>query len=78
MLRHSKMGVLLTMLAGLVVLGPGCGKPCDELADWTCERTGEGSEACLAIKEKADKAGSEDQRSCRKAREMVETLSKNR
>lgn len=69
-------------LGAALVLGvlwlTGCSKPCGELADHACERAGEGSETCLAIREKASKASSEDQRACRKALDMVETLGKNK
>lgn len=69
---------VLILAVALAASAVGCSKPCDELAANACERAGESSETCQTIKEKATKASSEDQRACKKALDMVETLSKNK
>jgi hypothetical protein len=56
----------------------GCAKPCDELAELGCERAGDDSEHCAKLREQASKAGTEEQRSCRRAVLLVDTLGKNR
>lgn len=77
-MRSGVRWSLLVLAFALAVPTAGCGKPCDELADNACERAGEGSETCQTIRDKASKASSEDQRACKKALDMVETLSKNK
>lgn len=74
----ARAGRWALMLGALTLAAPGCGKPCEDLADHACERAGEGSETCLTIRDKAGKASSEDQRACRKALDMVVTLGKNK
>jgi hypothetical protein len=64
--------VALLALASLAAAG--CGNPCDELADLTCQAGGEGSQECLSVRDKAAKASSEDKEACGQALTLVGNL----
>lgn len=60
-------------LAGLLALAlPGCGNPCDALAEATCESVGEDAPRCQEARKRADGAGNAERAVCRKALEIFE------
>ncbi|NUN13014.1 MAG: hypothetical protein HUU55_05195 [Myxococcales bacterium] len=69
---------MIVVLSITTLLGFACAKPCNELRDLGCERTGEASAQCAELKEMAEKATMEDARACTRALEVVNSLSKNK
>lgn len=59
-------------LSGLVA--SGCGNPCEELAEITCQAGGEGSQECQNVRNKAAKASAEDKDACGQALELIGSL----
>ncbi|MBM4394805.1 MAG: hypothetical protein FJ087_03835 [Deltaproteobacteria bacterium] len=74
MRRALPIVVFLAIQAALVLLGTGCSRPCDRLADRTCGRHGAATQACLDVKNLAARSGDEDQAHCREALAILEAL----
>lgn len=64
----------VTLLALASLAASGCGNPCEELADLTCQAGGEGSQECLTVRDKAAKASAEDKEACGQALTLVGNL----
>jgi hypothetical protein len=71
-------GRLLALLLWALVACAGCAGPCDELAEVGCAHAGETSEACAALRERAERVSTDDKRACSVALALVETLEKAR
>lgn len=56
----------------------GCGSPCEDLAAAACERAGTDSDHCKKMRAQAESPSVDEQRSCRRALRLVDTLSKNK
>jgi len=63
---------LVWLLLVLVLASVGCTRPCDRLAERTCERRGASSQECLEMKNLAGRSGDEDQAHCREALSILE------
>ena len=79
MMRGKKSRVLVGLLTvGWLAIAMGCSKPCDDLAERVCEKSGGQSDECTKASAQASEANTDDQRACGRVMDMVETLSRHK
>ena len=70
--RHARSFLAGALLFVGVSGATGCGNPCGTLADKTCEKVGEEAPLCKEARKRADSAGSDERKTCRRALELFE------
>jgi hypothetical protein len=66
------LGVLLLSLSATAA----CSNSCEELAEKTCIETGDNSEECLKVRQRAGEASASIKEACDRALELVESMEK--
>ena len=67
---------LATLALMTAIMTSGCSNPCATIADKACETAGDESEECTRLRQVADRASTEERRSCEVALNLVESLEK--
>jgi hypothetical protein len=79
MVRDKTIRLILGLICGMwLVFSMGCSKPCDDLAERVCEKSGGQSDECVKASAQASEANTDEQRACGRVMDMVETLSKHK
>jgi hypothetical protein len=67
---------LFIALIPLLFLNSGCASSCDQLAELTCQETGEDSQECKNARTRASEASASEKEGCDRALELVKSLEK--
>jgi hypothetical protein len=77
-IRHKLMAGLVLVGCAASLLGTGCGNPCKELAEGTCQISGSDSEACKKVRDMAASVSPEEREACDTALGLVKSLERTR
>lgn len=69
----AQLAVVVVALGSLAALA-GCGSPCAELAERTCQRAGEADPACQQLRSVAQRPSEQDLQACRAGHAFLDEM----